>query len=64
MTAGMGLVGAVTSLIGCFFFLYLQNRFNFSTKTNLMIIVTGTGRRVVSLLRVLVLMISLFLLKR
>ncbi|KAI8344349.1 vacuole effluxer Atg22 like-domain-containing protein [Chlamydoabsidia padenii] len=43
LTTGMGLVGAVTSLIGCFFFLHLQNHFDFSTKTNLMIIVIFTA---------------------
>ncbi|ORZ13232.1 autophagy-related protein 22-like protein [Absidia repens] len=42
-TAGMGLLSAVTSIIGCFFFLYLQKYFNFSTKTILMTIIILTS---------------------
>ncbi|KAI8086410.1 autophagy-related protein 22-like protein [Halteromyces radiatus] len=41
--AGMGLVTAVFSLIGCFFFLFLAKQFTLSTKTILMTIVVTTG---------------------
>ncbi|ORX53652.1 MFS general substrate transporter [Hesseltinella vesiculosa] len=42
-TVVMGLITAITSILGCLFFLFLAKRFNVSTKTNLMIIVVTTG---------------------
>ncbi|KAI8069525.1 autophagy-related protein 22-like protein [Gongronella butleri] len=42
-TAVMGLITAITSIMGCLFFLFLAKRFNVRTKTNLMIIVVTTG---------------------
>lgn len=39
----LGLITAVTSIIGCLFFLWFSKRFNISTKTNLLIIVVLTS---------------------
>lgn len=39
----LNLASAVTSIIGCLFFLWIAKRFGVKTKTNLMIIVTLTG---------------------
>ncbi|KAI7850341.1 autophagy-related protein 22-like protein [Circinella umbellata] len=39
----MNLVSAVTSIIGCFFFLWLSRRFGVKTKTNLLIILFLSG---------------------
>ncbi|CAO3585772.1 unnamed protein product [Absidia cylindrospora] len=42
-TVVQGFITAITSIIGCLFFLLLAKRFNVSTKTNLMIILVTTG---------------------
>ncbi|KAI8084945.1 autophagy-related protein 22-like protein [Halteromyces radiatus] len=42
-TVVMGFITAITSIIGCLFFLFLAKQFNVSTKTNLLIIVIATG---------------------
>lgn len=39
----MNLVSAVTSILGCFFFLWLSRRFGVKTKTNLLIILFLSG---------------------
>ncbi|CAO3583918.1 unnamed protein product [Absidia cylindrospora] len=42
-TVVQGLITAITSIVGCFFFLFLSKKFNVSTKANLMTIVIATG---------------------
>ncbi|KAI8344348.1 autophagy-related protein 22-like protein [Chlamydoabsidia padenii] len=42
-TVVQGFITAITSIIGCFFFLFLSKRFNVSTKANLMTILITTA---------------------
>jgi hypothetical protein len=44
-TVVQGFITAITSIIGCFFFLFLSKRFNISTKANLMTILITTGKK-------------------
>lgn len=43
LNAIFGLVGAITSIIGCLFFLWISKQFKLKTKTSLLIIIFLSG---------------------